>query len=401
MKKRVLVLILTGIMTAGLAGCGGSKPAADSAASEAPAQEETAPEADASESEESTAPASDKTDGFVVGFSNGYWGNTWRAQMIEDFETQAEKYKSEGILSDYMVSNTDSDAAEQLNQINAMIDAGVDAIMIDAVSPTTVRSAVERARKEGILVVITNDPAAYEDTICVCGDNYSWQQIQAKWLAEQLGGKGDIVVINGVAGNSADTFRQKANDEVLSAYPDIKILGAAPGSWSQTEAQSVMTTFLSSYDKIDAVLEQDVMGEGVLKAYENAGKELPIMTGDYTKAFLQKWNELPDLNTIGVSYAPGNAVPALDVTVRLLQGKTLKEEVLEPNPMDENLVNTIMLDPPYVITREAQPDAVWMEGLSGTKAISLEEAIEMMKDQADTAAVDGWISEEEVDAFFE
>ncbi len=94
-------------------------------------------------------------------------------------------------------------------------------------------------------------------------------------------------------------------------------------------------------------------------------------------------------------------MPALDVTVRLLQGKTIKEEVLEPNPMDENLVNTIMLDPPYVITREAQPDAVWMEGLSGTKAISLDEALEMMKDQADTAGVDGWISEEEVDALFE
>lgn len=373
MKKKVLSLLLAGCLAVGMqAGC--FTVYADEEAEEG---------------------------GFVVGFSNGYWGNTWRAQMIEDFEQQAEKYKEEGILSDYMVSNTESDATEQLNQINAMIDAGVDAIMIDAVSPTTIRSAVERAQDEGILVVITNDPAAYEDTICVCGDNYSWQKIQAVWLAEQLEGKGDIVVINGVAGNSADTFRQQANDEVLAEYADIKVLGAAPGSWSQTEAQSVMTTFLSSYEKIDAVLEQDVMGEGVLKAYENAGKELPVMTGDYTKAFLQKWSELPELNTIGVSYAPGNAVPALDVTVRLLQGKTLKEDVLEPNPMDESLVNTIMLDPPYVITRAGDQDAAWMEGLNGTKAITLDEALEMMTDKADTAAVDGWISEEEVDALFE
>ena len=63
-------------------------------------------------------------------------------------------------------------------------------------------------------------------------------------------------------------------------------------------------------------------------------------------------------------------MPALDVTVRLLQGKTLREEILEPNPMDENLVNTIMLDPPYVITREVEEDAPWMEGLTGTQAIS-------------------------------
>lgn len=345
--------------------------------------------------------ATEEEDGFVVGFSNGYWGNTWRAQMIEDFESQAQKYVDEGILSDYMVANTESDATEQLNQINAMIDANVDAIMIDAVSPTTIRSAVQRAIDENILVVITNDPAAYEGTICVCGDNYSWQKVQAIWLAEQLEGKGDVVVINGVAGNSADTFRQQANEAVLANYPDINILAAAPGSWSQTEAQSVMTTFLSSYENIDGVLEQDVMGEGVLKAYENAGQEPPVMTGDYTKAFLQKWAEMPELNTIGVSYAPGNAVPALDVTVRLLQGKTLREEILEPNPMDENLVNTIMLDPPYVITREVEEDAPWMEGLTGTQAISLDEALEMMADKNDTAALDGWISEDIVDTFFE
>lgn len=400
--KRTLAIILTGLMLIGLTGCGNNANTAseDSNTTTAPSENEVNTETETNEDADGSQEDA-KTDGFVVGFSNGYWGNTWRAQMIEDFEKQAEKYKSEGILADYMVSNTESDAAEQLNQINAMIDAGVDAIMIDAVSPTTIRSAVERAKKEGILVVVTNDPAAYEDTICVCGDNYSWQMIQAKWMVEQLNGKGNIVVISGVAGNSADTFRQKANDDVLANYPDIKILASAPGSWSQTEAQSVMTTFLSSYDNIDAVLEQDVMGEGVLKAYENAGKTPTIMTGDYTKSFLQKWSEMPDLNTIGVSYAPGNAVPALDVTIRLLQGKTLKEDVLEPNPMDENLINTIMLDPPYVITREGEQDAIWMEGLSGTKAITLDEAIEMMKDKADTAAVDGWISEEEVDALFE
>ena len=87
-----------------------------------------------------------------------------------------------------MISNSNSDATEQLNQINAMIDSGVDAILIDAVSPTTIKSAVEKAKAKGILVVIANDPAAYEDTICVCGDNYTWQKIQAMWLMEQIEG---------------------------------------------------------------------------------------------------------------------------------------------------------------------------------------------------------------------
>ena len=76
------------------------------------------------------AEAEEKTEGFYIGLSNGYWGNTWRAQMVEDFETKAEEYKEQGILSDYMISNTNSDATEQLNQINAMIDSGVDANLL-------------------------------------------------------------------------------------------------------------------------------------------------------------------------------------------------------------------------------------------------------------------------------
>ena len=47
-----------------------------------------------------------KTEGFYIGLSNGYWGNTWRAQMVEDFENKAEEYKEEGIISDYMISNS-------------------------------------------------------------------------------------------------------------------------------------------------------------------------------------------------------------------------------------------------------------------------------------------------------
>lgn len=341
-----------------------------------------------------------KTEGFVVGFSNGYWGNTWRAQMVEDFENRCKEYQKDGTISDYMISNTEGDSTEQLNQINAMIDAGVDAILIDAVSPTTIQSAVEKAQNAGILVVIANDPAAYEGTYCVAGNNYSWQKIQDIWLAEKLGGKGNIVKISGVAGNAADTLRQSADTDILAKYPDIKILGSAPGSWSETEAQSVMTTFLSSYDNIDAVLAQDVMAEGILKAFENAGKEPTLMTGDYTKSFFEKWSQMDNLDTIGVPYAPGNAVTVLDVAVRLLQGKEIDKSILVANPMDDTLVNTIMVDPPYVVTKEGDQNALWMEGLNGTKAITLDEALKLMADKADTAALDGYLSQEEVDKFF-
>lgn len=381
-KKIVSILMVTAMTVSMLAGCG-SGGNGDSAANA---------NADAASGAENTA----SEDGFVIGFANGYWGNTWRAQLVEDFENRCEEYKAEGIIADYMVSNTNADATEQLNQINAMIDAGVDAIIINAASPTALTSAVQKALDKNILVVMGSDPAAYEGTYCVCGSDVAWQSIFTKWLCEKMGGQGNIVQITGTPGVSTDTLRQEASAAVLAEYPGITQLASMPGSWSQTEAQSVMTTFLSTYDNIDGVLTQDVMAEGIIKAFDNAGKEPCLMTGDYVKSFFTLWSEMEGFESIGVPYACGMINTVLDVTVGLLQGEELDESKLQPNPMDESLVNAILLDPPYVVTLEGEQDAPWMEGLPNTQAITLDEALELLKDAPDTASLDGWMSKEEV-----
>lgn len=96
MKRKILAALLSGVMVLSLAAC-----TSGTSSSEGGGDGEGS-----SESEEAsgalTSFESDKEDGFVVGFSNGYWGNTWRAQMVEDFEKRAEEYKAEGVLSDYM-----------------------------------------------------------------------------------------------------------------------------------------------------------------------------------------------------------------------------------------------------------------------------------------------------------
>ena len=345
--------------------------------------------------------AGQKQDGFVVGFANGYIGNTWRSQFVENFEKAAQAHKDKGTLKDFQVANTNADVTEQINQLNAMLNSGVDALMICAVSPTSLKPIVDQAKRKGVLVVITNDPAAYPGTYAVVGDNASWMKVQALWFAEKLNGKGNVVEITGVPGNAADTIRQQTTRPIFEKYPDLKILASAPGKWSQTEAQSVMTTFLSTYPQIDGVYIQDVMAEGVMKAYENAGKTPPIMTGDSLHSFFKRWKATPGMDSIGVPYAPGVSVTALEITIKLLQGGKLKQELLKGNPFDENLMNTIYVDPPYVVTLEGDQNAPWMQGYVNTKAISLDEALKILDGQPDTASLDGWMTGAQVEAYFE
>ena len=141
------------------------------------------------------------------------------------------------------------------------------------------------------------------------------------------------VQLTGVEGNSADKIRVEIYESVLAEYPEINVLASAPANWNATEAQSVMATFLSTFDNIDGVLQQDVTAPGVLMAYENAGKTPGIMTGDSTFGFLRSWAESDTLNCVAYATHPGQICDALNVTMRLLEGYELDESVLVPNPV--------------------------------------------------------------------
>lgn len=336
---------------------------------------------------------------FVIGFDNGYIGNTWRAQYVADAKLAATKLEKQGLVSRFIVESNDANVSTQISQLNSMIASGVNALMIDPVSPAALAPIIQKAQAKHILVVITNDPAAYKNTYDIIGNNTAFWKIETKWMVNQLHGKGNIVEITGVPGNTADTLRVAEANKILKHYPGVKVLGSAPGKWDPSVAESVMSTFLSTYNNINGVLEQDVEATGTIQAYQAAGKPLPIMTGDYSFQFLREWaSKYPHLNSIGVAYSPGDVVDALNMTVKLLQGYHFKPGVLGPNPLNPSLKNTFEVNPPYVVTKHAEPKAPWLRGIPDVKAISLAQAVALGKGKPGSAALDGWMSQKQIDA---
>lgn len=342
-----------------------------------------------------------KKNGFTVGFSNGYFGNTWRSQYVDGVKEVGDKFKKQGVLNNLIIQNTNG-VPDQIAAIQNMINQGVDALVINPASSTALNAVVSKAVAKGIVVIIDDDPAEFPNTINVTNDNYTFWKIQTKWLAEQLHGKGNIVEITGLAGNTADELRQKAAQDVLKDYPNIKVLASAPGGWDETKAKQAMSNFLSAYKNIDGILEQDVMAEGVLQAYEAAGQQPPVMTGDYTYGFLHKWKEkYPNLNSMTTPYAPGVGANGVEVAVRLLEGYKLKQDVLVSNPLKPDLKNTIISASPYVVTKTADPKGAWMQGLDPkTKAIGLDDALKIGEGKPDGASLDAVWNDQELDSLF-
>jgi ribose transport system substrate-binding protein len=347
-------------------------PAPDTAATPAP-EEPAAPEAE--------MPADGER--FTIGISNGFVGSEWRTQMIQNLQEVNAELMAEGLTNELIIESADVDIQGQIQQIQNLINRGVDAIIINPNSQTGLNSIIEEAIDEGIVVIAVDQEVSAQGAINVVIDQKEWAMISAEWLAEQLNGEGDVVLIEGFVGHPANEARMEGVEEVFANYPGINVVARDTGMWDQATGQQVMSDFLASIPNIDGVWTQDGMAEGALRAVLAADPaEWPVMVGEARAGYIQLANEVkqenPDFETIGVVNPPGVGASGLRIAVLLLQGRTLAQELEGP------FGNSLYVPIPGVVTDE-----------------NFDEAYAEVENLPASYTLDGMLTAEEAEAYFE
>src|SRR5580692_9447569 len=202
-----------------------------------------------------TAHAADKK--FKIFLSMSYIGNDWQAEAANMVKAMA-SHKDFADKVDLQVQVAGPNAQRQIQQINAMVQQGAQAIVVYPISPTALNAAVKNACDKGVMIIAydadISEPCAYNVSI----DQEEAGRVTAEWLVKHLNGKGNIVVLTGVPGTSVDTLRTKAAKEVFAKSPDIKIVAEAVGMWSQAVARTELSKILATrnWDQIDGLWMQ-------------------------------------------------------------------------------------------------------------------------------------------------
>ncbi len=177
-----------------------------------------------------------------------------------------------------IVLDAGGDVSRQINQMQDLIQQGVDAIIIWPTDGQAVVPAVRNAHREGIPVIVTNSniaEAGLDFIAAFSGPNNIQQGIySAEMMCEALDGEGEIVQITGMPGYTTAIERQQGFDDRLAELcPDVVQLDIQPGDWNRERAQRTMETFLTRFDSIDGVYSgDDNMGVGALNAALDAGR---------------------------------------------------------------------------------------------------------------------------------
>ena len=178
-----------------------------------------------------------------VYLSMSYVGNDWQAESQNMVSAMAKYYSDE---IDLHIQVAGPVAQKQIQQINAMVQAGAKAIIVYPISPTALNPAIKNACDKGVVVFAydstVTEPCAYN----VYTDQKKLATDSAEWVAKQMDHKGNLIFVTGVPGTSVDTDRNDAARAVFKKYPDIKIVAEPNGMWSQAVARKALTEVMAT-----------------------------------------------------------------------------------------------------------------------------------------------------------
>jgi ribose transport system substrate-binding protein len=178
--------------------------------------------------------------------SMSYIGNDWQAEAANMVKAMASSKDMKDKV-DLQIQVAGPNAQRQIQQINSMVQAGAEAIIVYPISPTALNQVVKAACGKGVLIFaydsVITEPCAYNPTI----DQDEAGRKPAEWLVKQLGGKGNIVVITGVPGTSVDTARTAAAKDVFAKSPDIHVIAEGVGLWSQAVARTELSKIVATH----------------------------------------------------------------------------------------------------------------------------------------------------------
>lgn len=267
MKKAIALILAVLMLTMSFTACSqDSAKKTETATADTTAESTDAKPAEGEEAK--TDEGQTDNQNVVIGVSFQGLSDEYIVRLSDSFQARADEL---GVT--LQVADGQMDAETQVSQVENFIAQKVDAIVLNPISMDGCAPAVQAANEAGIPIITLISITSNQDLAdaYVGSDSVESGLIQGKMMAEDLGGKGNIVVMYGQMGHDAQIGRYQGLQQAIEGT-DIKIVAEQTGNWSREEGMALMENWLASGKEIDAVVAQnDAMALGAVMAIEAKG----------------------------------------------------------------------------------------------------------------------------------
>lgn len=256
----------------------------------------------------------------------------------------------------YIPTKPDS-IPEQLSQIEDVIVKKPNAIVFVPVDYKAMTPGVEMINDAGIPVVNVTDRGAGGEYVAFVGaDDYSLGRETARFLLNALGGKGNVVILEGVKGSLTSIDRVRGFNDAIKEFKDVKLVASQPANYQRLQGLQVLENLMQSHPQIDGVLAaNDAMAIGAIEALDGANRKALVAGINGTK-------EAVDAIKTGKLLASGDYNGFVQgcigtmIAIRDLRGESVvKEVVLKPTVINASNYQ------PYDVALDARACPTWDE----------------------------------------
>jgi inositol transport system substrate-binding protein len=241
--------------------------------------------------------------------------------------------KADDLGVELIIVDAEGSALKQIEQVESFIAQKVDVIILNPIEFEASSPAVVKALAAKIPIINVNSATKATPTAFVGSNDVESARIAMKYLTEKLGGKGNMVMIQGLMGQAAQLQREEGAKEILKQFPEIKLLSQQTAEWDRAKGMDLMQNWIQSYgDKINAVFaHNDEMGLGAVKALQAAGikDKVLVISVDAIKDALTSVQK-GELNATVFQNAKKQGAGAIETALKIAKKQPFEKEVLIP-----------------------------------------------------------------------
>ena len=254
--------------------------------------------------------------------------------FIEMQRGAEEAAKKAGVNLIVQAADREVDVERQMQIIENLIERKVDALCIAPSGSREIVPVIVKANRANIPVLIV-DTRADEQALAAAGgkiatfigsDNFDGGRLAGAFIVEKLGGKGNVAVLEGIAGHETGDARLRGFKEAVAKAPGIKVVASQPANWERDQGYNVFQNILQANPSIDALFAcNDLMALGAAEAIAAAGRSGKILVVGFdaqpeARTAIQKGTMAATV----AQFPSRMGATAVENAARLLRGETIE-----------------------------------------------------------------------------
>ena len=269
---------------------------------------------------------------YRIALDNGFIGNTWRIQMIKTAKAFADQAGVKSNLKEFKVISTGEDLPAQIAAANNFIDAGYDAVIVNALNPAAFAPVVKKAKAAGVVLLSFDNVIESADNIVVNVDQVELGRLAARWLLKEVKGDGGkLLEVRGPSGNSVDRDRHNGFHEVLKKSGKKFEVVEVVGKWDDGTAQKATADAIAIHKKFAGIYVQGG-STGTVRALIDSKHPMIPISGETENGYRKLCAKYAGqgLHCSSAGTGPAQVAVTIKAAIAALQGEKVPQSISLP-----------------------------------------------------------------------